>query len=53
LEISPAAVVRHAHPGPTLVHVREGAFSLLMGGYPPRTLKAGDSFVEPTGVVHE
>jgi quercetin dioxygenase-like cupin family protein len=53
LEISPGPVARHTHPGRTLVYVLEGGFTLLMDGYPPRTFKAGDSFVEPTGVVHE
>jgi anti-sigma factor ChrR (cupin superfamily) len=33
LEISPGAVARHTHPGPTLVYVLEGGFTLLMGGY--------------------
>jgi hypothetical protein len=53
LEISPGTVARHTHPGPTLVYVLEGGFTLLMDGYPPRTFTAGDSFAEPTGVVHE
>jgi quercetin dioxygenase-like cupin family protein len=53
MEISPGAVARHTHPGPTLVYVLEGGFTLLMDGYPSRSFKAGDSFVEPAGVVHE
>jgi quercetin dioxygenase-like cupin family protein len=36
-----------------MVYILEGGFTLLMDGYAPRSFKAGDSFVEPSGVVHE
>jgi len=52
LEISPGAVARHLHPGPTMVYVLEGGLTLLMDGYPPRSFAAGDSFLEPAGVAH-
>jgi quercetin dioxygenase-like cupin family protein len=53
MAIAAGTVPRHTHPGPTMVYILEGGFTLLMDGFPPRTFKAGDSFVEPTGVVHE
>jgi quercetin dioxygenase-like cupin family protein len=52
MAIAAGTVPRHTHPGPTTVYLLEG-FTLLMDGFPPRTFKAGDSFIEPTGVVHE
>jgi quercetin dioxygenase-like cupin family protein len=53
VEISPGTVARHTHPGPTLVYVLEGSFTLLVDGHPPRSFKVGDSLVEPAGVIHE
>jgi quercetin dioxygenase-like cupin family protein len=46
------AVGRHTHPGEELSIVLEGSLSLEIDGQPARTLKAGDSFYIPAGVVH-
>ena len=44
---------KHTHPGPLVVHVISGAFSLDYEGKPNITYKAGeDLYVEP-GHVHE
>jgi quercetin dioxygenase-like cupin family protein len=44
---------RHTHPGEELSYVLEGTLLLEVDGQPPRTLKAGDSFFVPAGVVHD
>lgn len=53
-EIAPSvAIGRHTHPGPESGYLIEGSFELLIAGEPPRMLKAGDSYVVPTGVIHD
>ena len=47
------AAGRHTHPGEELGYVLEGTLELEVAGQPPRTLKAGDSFFIPAGVVHD
>jgi quercetin dioxygenase-like cupin family protein len=43
----------HRHPGHhTFGYVIEGTYELGIDGQPPRTLKAGDTFYEPPGVLH-
>jgi quercetin dioxygenase-like cupin family protein len=46
------AVGRHTHPGEELSIVLEGALTLEVDGQPARTVKAGESFFIPAGVVH-
>jgi quercetin dioxygenase-like cupin family protein len=46
------AVGRHTHPGEELSIVLEGQLLLEVDGQAPRTLKAGESFFIPAGVVH-
>jgi hypothetical protein len=36
----------HMHPGPAIVQVRQGSFQITQGSCTPRTVNAGDTFVE-------
>jgi quercetin dioxygenase-like cupin family protein len=47
------AAGKHTHPGEELGYVMEGTLELLVEGQPPRTLKAGETFFIPAGVVHD
>ena len=52
-EFDPGGVAaRHTHPGEELSVVLEGQLLLEVDGQPPRTLKAGESFFIPAGVIH-
>ena len=42
----------HRHPGPAFGYVLEGEYEWAIDGNPARTLKAGDTFYEPTGCLH-
>jgi quercetin dioxygenase-like cupin family protein len=42
----------HRHAGPIFGYVLEGEFEYALGDEPPKTLKAGETFYEPSGVVH-
>jgi quercetin dioxygenase-like cupin family protein len=42
----------HRHPGPVFGYVLEGEFETKVGDTPARTLKAGDTFYEPTMALH-
>jgi quercetin dioxygenase-like cupin family protein len=42
----------HRHAGAIFGYVLEGDFEFALGEEPPKTLKAGDTFYEPSGVVH-
>ncbi len=54
VEVAPGAYAgRHTHPGDEISYVLEGEAQLLVDGQPPRTVKAGESFVVPAGVVHD
>jgi quercetin dioxygenase-like cupin family protein len=44
---------KHTHPGEELGYVMEGTLQLDVEGQPSRTLKAGDTFFIPAGVVHD
>jgi quercetin dioxygenase-like cupin family protein len=44
---------RHTHPGPETGTVTEGEMILMIDGQPDKTLKAGESYQIPTGVVHD
>jgi quercetin dioxygenase-like cupin family protein len=46
------AVGKHTHPGEELSVVLEGSLLLEVEGQPPRTVKTGESFFIPAGVVH-
>src|SRR5262245_21474531 len=42
----------HRHAGPIFGYVLEGEFELALDDEPPKTLKAGETFYEQSGVVH-
>jgi quercetin dioxygenase-like cupin family protein len=42
----------HTHPGEEVSYVLEGSVVLEQAGKPNRTVKAGDAFLIPAGVVH-
>lgn len=42
----------HRHPGPVFGYVLEGEFETGLNDEPAKTLKAGDTFYEPTMVLH-
>jgi len=48
-----AAAGKHTHPGEELGYILEGTLVLEVVGQKPLTLKAGDSFFVPAGVVHD
>ena len=53
-EFVPGGVAgKHTHPGEELGYVLEGTLELQVAGQPPRTLKAGETFFVPAGVVHD
>src|SRR4051812_6130642 len=47
------AAGKHTHLGEELGYIMEGSIELLVEGQAPRTLKAGDTFFIPAGVVHD
>jgi len=51
----PAGVAagRHTHPGEEVGYLMEGTLTLMVEGKPPVTVKAGESFFVPAGVVHD
>ncbi|MEG0149332.1 MAG: cupin domain-containing protein [Comamonas sp.] len=54
VEVAPGSRAgRHTHPGDEISYVTEGEVDLLIDGQPPRTVKAGESFVVPAGVIHD
>ena len=54
VEVAPGAKAgRHTHPGDEISYVLEGEAQLLIDGQPARTVKAGETFVIPAGVVHD
>lgn len=42
----------HRHPGPVFGYIIEGEYEWAIDDRPAKTLKAGDSFYEPTGCLH-
>ena len=53
-EFTPGASAgKHTHPGEELGYVLEGTLELQVAGEPPRTLKVGEAFFIPAGVVHD
>ena len=54
VELAPGAKAgRHTHPGDEISYVVEGDATLLIDGQPPKTYKAGESFVIPAGTIHD
>ena len=47
------AAGKHTHPGEELGYVLEGTLQLEIAGQPPRTVKAGEAFFVPAGLVHD
>lgn len=45
-------VAPHAHPGIEMGYVLEGEAVMSVAGQPDPTVKAGDSYLTPAGVVH-
>jgi quercetin dioxygenase-like cupin family protein len=53
-EFTPGGVAgKHTHPGEELGYVVEGTLELLIEGHAPKTVKAGEVFFVPAGVVHD
>jgi quercetin dioxygenase-like cupin family protein len=46
------ASAAHRHPGPAFGYILEGEYEWAIDDNPVRTLKAGDTFYEPTGCLH-
>jgi quercetin dioxygenase-like cupin family protein len=42
----------HRHTGPVIGYVLEGEYESAIDDQPAKTLKAGDTFYEPTGCLH-
>ncbi len=42
----------HRHPGPVFGYVIEGEYEWAIDDHAARTLKAGETFYEPTGCLH-
>lgn len=43
----------HRHPGPAFGYILEGEYEWAIDGNKPKVFKAGDSFYEPTGCLHD
>jgi quercetin dioxygenase-like cupin family protein len=53
VELQPGTVVgKHTHPGEEVSVVLEGELRLEVTGKPTVTLKAGEAFTVPAGIVH-
>jgi quercetin dioxygenase-like cupin family protein len=53
-QLTPRATTgRHRHPGDEYGTVLEGEIELRVDGQEPRRIKAGESYYNPKGVVHE
>ena len=46
------ASMPHRHPGPVFGYIIEGTYEWAIDAQPARTLKAGDTFYEPTLCLH-
>ena len=42
----------HRHPGPVFGYVPQGEYEWAIDDKPAKTLRAGDTFYEPTGCLH-
>jgi quercetin dioxygenase-like cupin family protein len=53
ITVAPGGVVApHTHPGIEMGYVLDGEAVMSVAGQPDRTVKAGDSYLIPAGVVH-
>ena len=53
IEIPAGGVLaRHTHPGEDFGYLIEGTIVLMIDGYPPATIKAGETFFTPRGHFH-
>jgi quercetin dioxygenase-like cupin family protein len=53
VEIAPGAFAgRHTHPGEEISYILEGEGEILVEGQPVLKVKAGDSFIIPSGAKH-
>ena len=43
---------RHTHPGEDFGYLLEGIIVLEVDGYPPQTVRAGETFFTPRGHFH-
>ena len=43
----------HTHPGTVVGYLLEGDYSIKLAGQPVKSLKPGESFLIPPGIVHE
>jgi quercetin dioxygenase-like cupin family protein len=46
-------VPRHTHPGTVVGYVLAGDYSIHLDGQPAKSIAPGNSFVVPSGVIHE
>ncbi|KAL7940039.1 RmlC-like cupin domain-containing protein [Trichoderma barbatum] len=54
VDFDPGALAgRHTHPGEEVIYVLEGEIEYQIDGQKPVTLKAGEVFFIPAGVVHQ
>ena len=52
--LAPAEVeAAHRHPGAAFGYVLEGEYEWAIDGNKPKIFKAGDTFYEPTGCLHD
>ena len=53
-EIVPnVSIGRHTHPGPESGFMLEGEMVLMVEGLPDKTVKTGESYQVPSGVIHD
>jgi quercetin dioxygenase-like cupin family protein len=54
VEIAPGASAgRHTHPGEEISYILEGEADILVEGQPVVHVKPGDSFIIPSGAIHD
>ncbi len=54
VEIAPGAFAgRHTHPGEEISYILDGEGEILVEGQPALKVKAGDSFIIPSGAKHD
>ena len=46
-------VPRHTHPGTVVGYVLAGDYSIRLNGQPAKLVAPGESFVVPSGIIHE
>jgi quercetin dioxygenase-like cupin family protein len=53
VEIDPGVTTpRHSHPGEEIIYVLEGSFEYQVEGQAPVTIKAGEVYFIPAGMIH-